>query len=84
MSQHQDSHAAGMITLTRAMIDAATDALADDGVFSDDHGWAYPDPVAAKHALVAAMEAGGFAVKIEGVEPPKAGSHSRTASRVSR
>ena len=50
--------------LTPKMIEAATESLSDDGVFSDDWGGKLVDSVAVKHAIVAALKAGGYVVRI--------------------
>jgi hypothetical protein len=69
------------IQITTEMINAATEALADDGVFSDDWGNTFPDPVASEHALSAALRAAGYVVQIHGTGSPTLGSPYRISGR---
>jgi hypothetical protein len=74
------------VTITAAIIEAAGEALADDGVFSDDHGYQYADynEVTIEHAVVAAFRAAGFDVRTEASQQPAPGNPSRTVSRASK
>ena len=88
-SNQDDDHAAfgaPRVTITAAIIEAAGEALADDGVFSDDHGYQYADynEVTIEHAVVAAFRAAGFDVRTEASQQPAPGNPSRTVSRASK
>jgi hypothetical protein len=63
------------ILVTQAMIDAACDAIEDDGGFGDGYGNSIPRFSSAEAALVAGLRAGGFSVKMS--EAPRLGCGSR-------